>query len=523
MPASPLQADRRIADWLFLLTAVAYAWFFAGGGWNQNAQFDLTRAMVERHTFAIDNYAGNSGDVSRWKGHLYANKSPGVSFLAALPYAALHALEKGRFDESSPQVVTVNAYVCTVFAVGLLGAAIPALLYGHARRRGWSARWSAIVALVVALATQLFPYSTLLMAQVPSAALLFASYTLAVREERPRNGPRLAAAGFLAGLAALTNYLCVPCVGIVALLAGAVDRGRWKVHVAAFTAGALPPLAFLALYQKLTTGGFLRTPMSTMDARFVTPHALLGILKSPSWEAFVGITVSPYRGLFFFAPVLVMALGGLILWWRSRAYCAELLAITAIAFVFFAFNVTFNGWEGGFGIGARYLVPLIPFLGLALLHLRGALRPAMLALAALSFVFNFAATAVDPQPSATIPSPMTGYILPLLVTGRFPASTPITPPWSAATFTGHTSVNRMTMSEPVPFLLAPPFTPLPEWASFNLGETIFGPGNAWSLLPILLVLVVSAWGIVWKAAKVDQAELRTISSAVAYAEGVARR
>jgi hypothetical protein len=502
-----LHADRRIADWLFLLTAVVYAWFFAGGGWNQNAQFDLTRAMVERKTFAIDAYAGNSGDVSRWNGHLYANKSPGISFLAALPYAALHALEKGQFDEASPQVVTVNAYICTVFAVGLLGAAIPALLYSHARRRGWSARWSAVVALVVALATQLFPYSTLLMAQVPSAALLFASYTL-VSRQGSRDGSRQAAAGFLAGLAALTNYLCVPCVGIVALLAAAENRSRWKTRVAAFAAGALPPFVLLAVYQKLTTGGFLRTPMSTMDVRFVTPHALLGILKSPSWEALVGITVSPYRGLFFFAPVLVMAFGGFVLWWRSRARRAELLAITAIAFVFFAFNVTFNGWEGGFGIGARYLVPLIPFLGVALLHLRGALRPAMLALAAVSFVFNFAAAAVDPQPSATIPRPMTGYILPLLVTGRFPASTPITPPWSATTFTGHTSVNRVTMSEPIPFVLAPPFTPIPEWASFNLGETIFGPGSAWSVLPILLVLAVGGWGIVCKARNVDRAEQR---------------
>ena len=35
-------------------------YFFAGGGWNQNSQFDLTRAIVERHTFAIDAYAGNT-------------------------------------------------------------------------------------------------------------------------------------------------------------------------------------------------------------------------------------------------------------------------------------------------------------------------------------------------------------------------------------------------------------------------------------------------------------------------------
>src|SRR5713226_8927523 len=84
-------ADRRISIWLALLTFATYAYFFAGGGWNQNAQFDLTRAIVERHTFAIDAYAGNTGDVSFANGHIYANKAPALAWLAAIPYAALHA------------------------------------------------------------------------------------------------------------------------------------------------------------------------------------------------------------------------------------------------------------------------------------------------------------------------------------------------------------------------------------------------------------------------------------------------
>src|SRR5713226_5786063 len=81
--------DRRVAEWLFLLTFVAYGYFFAGGGWNQNATFDLTRAIVERHTFAIDAYARNTGDVSFGHGHTYANKAPALAWLAAIPYAPL--------------------------------------------------------------------------------------------------------------------------------------------------------------------------------------------------------------------------------------------------------------------------------------------------------------------------------------------------------------------------------------------------------------------------------------------------
>src|SRR5205809_2764715 len=91
-------ADRQLAFWLFLLTFVTYAYFHGGGGWNQNSQFDLTRAVVERHTFAIDAYASNTGDVSAYHGHVYTNKAPGLSLLAVIPYMFLHAFERDPDD-----------------------------------------------------------------------------------------------------------------------------------------------------------------------------------------------------------------------------------------------------------------------------------------------------------------------------------------------------------------------------------------------------------------------------------------
>src|SRR5205823_15038426 len=71
--------DRRIAEWLFLLTFAAAAYFYGGAGWSQNATFDVTRAIVERHTFAIDAYAANTGDRAFANGHVYANKAPALA------------------------------------------------------------------------------------------------------------------------------------------------------------------------------------------------------------------------------------------------------------------------------------------------------------------------------------------------------------------------------------------------------------------------------------------------------------
>ncbi|HXG58559.1 MAG TPA: hypothetical protein VNL91_06025, partial [Thermoanaerobaculia bacterium] len=225
-PAAVSLNDRRIAWWLFLLTFLVYGYFYAGAGWNQNAQFDLTRAIVEQKRFAIDDFASNTGDISRHGGHVYSNKPPGLSFLAAAPYALLYAVERREgVDFDDPRVVALNSYLCTLAVVAPLGAAVPAVLYLYGRRKKVGAPWAATVSLIVAFATQLFPYATLLVSAVPSGALIL----LALLDRRAWSG------GFFAGLAVLMNYLAAPAVILFALLHG--RRNAWK-----FAAGALPML-----------------------------------------------------------------------------------------------------------------------------------------------------------------------------------------------------------------------------------------------------------------------------------------
>jgi hypothetical protein len=497
VPKAGEGTDRRIAEWLFLLTFAVYGYFYAGAGWNQNSQLDLTRALVERHSFAIDAYASNTGDVSTHDDHVYSNKSPGLSFLGAIPYALI------RPFVADPAIA---GWLVTLLTVVPFGALIPALLYLEGRRRGFEPLWCVAVALIIAFGTQLFPYSTFFILHAPSGALML----LALTARRP------SVAGLAAGLSVVVNYLCAPILVCVVLLRG------WRTLI-----GAVPPLIVLAVYQRVCFGAFTTISIAKEDPRFLTEGQVMGVFGWPSMEALIGITVSPYRGLFFFAPVLVMAIVGLVFWragvspasrGTSRAAVAPASppgetpdgrragrprAILFVSAVFFAFNITFNGWEGGFGIGARYLVPLIPLWGLALLYAKP--RWLVVALGLISFAINFAATAVDPQPSGTIPRPLTQYILPLLIHGRFSPSVPITRPWSAETFTGHTSVNRLAHDEAVVFTRHPPGSLVSEWSSFNLGEPFFGAGDARSLIPPLLLLAGGACAIARRARRAPPA------------------
>jgi hypothetical protein len=478
---TPSLNDRRVAEWLFLLTFATYGYFFAGGGWNQNATFDLTRAIVERHTFAIDDYYRNTGDVSYGRDHTYANKAPALAWLAAIPYAPLYAFERSRdADPGNVQLLTINCYLCSLVCVALPGAFIPATLFLYARRRGFDARWAALVALSIGLATQLLPYASIFMVAVPSAALLLLAFTT----------PNRALAGLAAALAVAMNYLCAPALLAFAFVG---PRKTWLRYVA----GSLPPLAALLAYQRICFGGFFTTSVAATDPRFLTHGAPLGVMQRLSLPVLYAITLSPYRGFFFFAPILIVAIAGLLAWWRrERIACTAAIVVIV---VFLLFNASFNGWEGGFGIGGRYLVPLIPLFGIALLHTRW--RALAGVAAAISFAINFAAVAVDPQPSGTISRPLTQYIVPLLFTGHFPSSVPITPPWSFTTFTGHTSINRMTLDEIVVFMRHAPGSEASEWASFNLGELVTGPGDARSLIPIALVILGGGFVIARLATK----------------------
>jgi hypothetical protein len=294
-------------------------------------------------------------------------------------------------------------------------------------------------------------------------------------------------AGFAAALATAMYYICAPAMVVIALV-----RGRKTLMP--FIAGALPPLLGLAAYQYICFGSFLTSSMAKTDPRFYTKGALFG---PPSLEALYGITISPYRGLLFFAPVLVMAIVPMV---RSTT---RNLGILVISGIFLLFNLCYLNWEAGFGVGARYLVPLIPLWGIALLRVDK--RRLVVALGVLSFAINFAATAVDPQPSGTIPRPLTQYIVPLLLRGHFSPTVPITAPWSAETFTGHTSVNRLAHDEAIVFSRHPPGSLESEWSSFNLGELAFAPGYARSLIPFGIVFAAGVAAILEKARRLSRA------------------
>jgi hypothetical protein len=472
---SPGADDRRISLYLFLLVFVTYGSFFGGGGWHQNAVFDVTRAIVERGTIDITAYAGNTGDLAKWGGHIYSNKPPGVSFIAVIPYGLIYLVERAfGVNPDDPIVLILNMWLTTVAVCATSGGLIAAILYRYARQRVGASPLAALaVVLVIAFGTYLFAYSTVLFVHLPNALLLLLAFVLA------RDKPLIA--GACAGAAVACYYASGPAAAIVFFYAG---RRNWI----RFAAAAAPFIIGLMAYQNVAFGSPFRTSMEMSVPMFVEADRLFGVLGRPDFSVLAEILFGRFRGLFYLSPVLAFAIGGAIVMIRRRVMLPELLTIAAISLSFILINASFNGWHGGAALGPRYILPIVPFLAIPMLFVTGQMRLLWIALAATSIFLNFAATAVNPLPSRRIEDPLGKYIVPLLVTGKLPASTPREPLWGWKVMLGYVSVNRHAPDEDYPFSRHAPGSAPSSWASFNVGE-ILAPGSRWSLVPIVMWMV----------------------------------
>ncbi|HYC59646.1 MAG TPA: hypothetical protein VEK79_08765 [Thermoanaerobaculia bacterium] len=452
----------RVAAALFVLALGSYAYTFAGGGWNQNATFALVRSIVEERTLAIDKFAFTTGDVSFAGGHVYPNKPPGTALLAVPVYAVLVAVERAAgVDIDAFKVTTFNAYVCTVFVCGILGALIPALLFLYGRMRGIAnARWLIAVSIVIAFGTPLFGYATALFVHVPSASLLFLAFVLAT-------AGRTTTAGFAAGLATAINYLCGP----PALLLGLLLARR---NIIRYAIGSIVPLAVLGVYQWLAFGSFLSTSIEHMNPQFVSQGAAFGVFSVPTVEALWGVTFSHFRGLFFSAPVLLLAFAGVPSMWRRAR--PELLFILATTIFFLFINASFNGWHGGASFSARYLVPIIPFLGVMLLWSAAAKLPlsnaaaaAAATLAIISIALQTLFVVVDIHAPDHIRSPITEFLVPQFISGGE---------------AGHVATNDRSTTT---------CRCGSAWSSFNVAEKLFGQGSRLSILPLIAWMIAGSF------------------------------
>jgi hypothetical protein len=209
------------------------------------------------------------------------------------------------------------------------------------------------VAWLVALCPPLVPYAGLVFTEVPAALLV----AIALRRSRPGR-EMTAREGVLVGAAlAFLPWLNVRYAPLsVLLFAYAVfPRAPKRVWLALGAPGAFSALALLAYHQALY--GFF-------DPRLVygrRPEFALGALV----DGLPGLLLDQEFGLLVYAPIFALALLGLVRLWAWDRACAAVTGV-GVAVVLFTAG-TWHMWRGGFNPPARFLVPIVPLLALAVL------------------------------------------------------------------------------------------------------------------------------------------------------------
>jgi 4-amino-4-deoxy-L-arabinose transferase-like glycosyltransferase len=461
----------------------AYAWFFQGGGWNQNTRLALTRAVVEQQSLRIDATArvgGRlvTGDYAERDGHYYSDKAPGSS-LAAVPAVAL-----ASYLTASPPTageVTFLGYVATL-ATSAVPTVLSALLLAACAEALGASATGALVALgAFALGSPAWAYATLLWGTALSTFSLLGAFAagLALRRRDDDDDGRDARLGLLVGLgggwATITEYPAAVPAAIIAVmtLAGVWDDPQRRRRVAlGIAAGAAVTAALLAAYNSAAFGSALTLGYSRIRGFAGMQQGLFGVTR-PRGDVLIEILVGSYRGLGRLAPVLF--LGPLGLWGLTRgAARGPAIAALAVAGYYVLLNASYAYWDGGWSYGPRHLAPALPFLALGLAPLWDRAtrdqRRVILALALWGAALAFVAVSTTAQPPESARAPVSALLWPAFARGEL-------------------SLNHQSLLQPE--------TTSPRDAvnhAWNLGERLGLSGHL-SLMPLLLLwaLLHRAW------------------------------
>ncbi len=488
-PWSPV--TRRRAALIGAALLLSYAWFYQGGGWNQNSRFDLVRALVEQRAVHIDAYAGNTGDRGRVGHHFISDKAPGASLTAAPAVALVRAVMRAahrRTDDRS--ALDALAYVATVAAAAVPAAAAAACTLLSASLAGADDLGATVIALALGLGSPLWAYATVLYGHALAAGGLNAAFLCALLVGRAGTKRATLACGLgvglLAGWAVVAEY---PAAAPAVLLAGlAVWRSRsarasTRHVVAGIACGAAATAAVLAAYNEAAAGRWLFVTYQDLEGYEEMRKGLFGI-GPPHLHVVRELLVGSFRGLLPLAPAFALVPLGFWLWIRRPGgWRAPALIAAAIVVGYFAIASGYHYWTAGWTYGPRYVGPALGFAAFLLtpvwIGARPWLRALIVTLVCIGAANSLAAVATTPQAPVNEPQPLTQLFWPSLLDGDLALN------WESID-------DFRPPAEPAGSLDA---RGVPR-AAWNLG-LLAGLRRGWSLLPLGVLWLAVAW--IWAA------------------------
>ncbi len=370
-PSAPPSFRRGKLGILAAMLFLASAYFYQDPEWNGNSRLDLTRAIVEKRSFQIDEYVAQVGwsteDRAIFEGHYYSDKAIGSSLLAVPLYFL--AVKIGAAAGTTLGSTLVK-HVLTSTVLGGSFTLLGVVMFLMASEITQERVRALVSTLAVMLGTMLWPYSAVYYGHVLAAAFLFLGFHFLFKVRRQSNPAALRYfffAGLSLGLAFMMEY--TSALVIAGLLGYALYalRGRAVVRLlragSAGAAGAALPLSIVGVYNRAIYGSpFAAGYAFEAENRFQQgmSQGFMG-LHLPSLSSTYHITFDPQFGVFWLSPVLILGVIGFFFALRGADFRAEgILCLYAVA-AMTAMNGGYYLWWGGSAFGPRLLIPALPF------------------------------------------------------------------------------------------------------------------------------------------------------------------
>jgi hypothetical protein len=447
---------RRTEILLFFFLLFSYAYTFPR--WadpNQNSRLNMVVAVVEDGTFRIDPYVGNTVDYAKVGDHYYSDKAPGTAFAGIPVYAILKLVfDLPAFETVTDRLSNHGAFQATLredgtgvsdikvkFAVAqvvlaFLFAAVPTaviglLLFWLTGKFSQNTPIRVAVILVYGLLTPVLAYANAFYGHQFSAALVFLVFYLAWEHRERFTTMKALLSGFLLAYSVITEYPVALLAGLVFLYLGYQLYQQRDLKKLGWVAGAgMLTASGWMFYNNAIFGSPFELGYKYSELWVDQHSAGFMSLTRPHWDAIWGITFSPFRGLFFYSPILLLALPGFYLWWKTGKHRVECVVAFVSCAVLFLFNASSIMWWGGFAIGPRYLLAMLPFMALALFFGVEAVFRSKVASAAAGAAAVWALLATwglsiagQAFPPDTIDNPLFIYALPAWIQGDIARNT----------------------------------------------------------------------------------------------------
>src|SRR5262245_28162499 len=307
--------------------------------------------LYEEGRYAIDTYEKSTMDKSYVNGHYYSDKAPLTTWIVLPFYGALKRLHLAEPASGKPR--WLPATLLGDFLVGSVPFVLLVWLILRRLVRDVAVADAVALSMLPLYGSFVFAYAGVFMSHVLAGGLLCASYILLIRRRLP------APCGFLLGLAVLAEF---PTALAVPIWAWTIAR-RDRRELISFVLGGLPCVAALLSYNHAITGTFTKMPYDFIaDSTFSEMRSGYGI-NLPQPEALWGLLFSTYRGMFFYAPAMIVVAFAYLLTKGPgvfREAVSTPLGILTVCYVLLISS--YFMWWGGWAYGPRHLIPLAMLL-----------------------------------------------------------------------------------------------------------------------------------------------------------------